>query len=67
MYVCRFVAKGHSLRKEQRSIDNTVDITLKDEKVKTDALPMIFISIIFYCYRVTIRPMNLRLLWFILG
>ena len=47
MYVYRFVAKGHSLRKEQRSIDNTIDITLKDEKVKTDTLPMIFISIIF--------------------
>lgn len=37
-YVCRFVAKAHSLRKEQRIIDNTVDLTLKDGKVNTDVL-----------------------------
>ena len=39
MYTCRFVAKAHNLRKEQRIIDNTVDLTLKDEKVNIDALP----------------------------
>ena len=35
---CRFVLKAHNLRKEQRIIDNTVNLTLEDEKVNMDAL-----------------------------
>ena len=35
---CRFVLKAQNLMKEEGIIDNTINLTLKDVEVSTDAL-----------------------------